>query len=44
MVSQKNGQPYIIHLNVHSFGSYYLWNESTNNFHFFLGEEVRTAV
>lgn len=40
----RNGQPYIIHLNVHSFGSYYLWNESTNNFHFFLGEEVRTAV
>jgi hypothetical protein len=40
----KNGKPYMIHLNVHSFGAYYTWNETTNNFQFFVGEEVRAAV
>ncbi|XP_059352054.1 uncharacterized protein LOC130688756 [Daphnia carinata] len=40
----RNGQPYLIHLNVHSFGAYYEWNETTQNFQFLVGEEVRSAV
>lgn len=40
----RNGQPYMIHLNVHSFGAYYEWNETTKNFQFFVGEEVRSVV
>lgn len=34
----------MIYLSVHSFGAFYTWNETNNNFQYLLGEEVRSTV